>query len=232
MEGQWGGVLGTREPCPLGISGRRLPPPASLPPPRPADAPSPPQGLSKLLGDNAPGCMKEEKFSNYFGRKIAVDASMHIYSFLVSPAVAALGGARPPWRHRRGYREARNSSSTPPQGPRRSLKLSCCCVRGLLQVVVGRQGDQLLTSEAGDVTRWVLAFPRGGAGGWGGLWGGGGTARFVSALAHEHPHAQPPPPPPPSPLLHRTPHHTAPCSHLQGMFFRTARMLESGMKPV
>jgi 5'-3' exonuclease len=27
--------------------------------------------------------MKEQKFENYFGRKIAVDASMHIYSFLV-----------------------------------------------------------------------------------------------------------------------------------------------------
>lgn len=80
------------------------------------------QGLTKLLGDYAPGCMKEQKFDNYFGRKIAVDASMHIYSFLV---------------------------------------------------VVGRTGDQLLTSEAGDVT-----------------------------------------------------------SHLQGMFFRTARMLEAGMKPV
>eukprot|EP00887_Chlorella_sp_A99_P006878 scaffold2.g6878.t1 len=80
------------------------------------------QGLTKLLGDNAAGCMKEQKFENYFGRKIAVDASMHIYSFLV---------------------------------------------------VVGRQGDQLLTSEAGEVT-----------------------------------------------------------SHLQGMFFRTARMLEAGMKPV
>lgn len=80
------------------------------------------QGLTKLLGDAAPGCMKEQKFENYFGRKIAVDASMHIYSFLV---------------------------------------------------VVGRQGDQLLTSEAGEVT-----------------------------------------------------------SHLAGMFFRTVRMLEAGMKPV
>lgn len=39
--------------------------------------------MTKLLGDAAPGCMKEQKFENYFGRKIAVDASMHIYSFLV-----------------------------------------------------------------------------------------------------------------------------------------------------
>lgn len=75
-------------------------------------------GLTKLLGDNAPRCIKEQAFANYFGRKIAVDASMHIYQFLA---------------------------------------------------VVGRQGDQLLTNEAGEVT-----------------------------------------------------------SHLQGMFYRTARMLEAG----
>ncbi|BDA49648.1 Flap endonuclease 1 [Coccomyxa sp. Obi] len=80
------------------------------------------KNLTKLLGDHAPGCCKEQKVENYFGRKVAVDASMHIYQFLV---------------------------------------------------VVGRTGDQTLTSESGDVT-----------------------------------------------------------SHLQGMFFRTAKMLEVGMKPV
>jgi flap endonuclease-1 len=79
-------------------------------------------GLTKLLGDNAPSCIKAQKFENYFGRKIAVDASMHIYQFLIA---------------------------------------------------VGRVGDQLLTNEAGEVT-----------------------------------------------------------SHLQGMFFRTAKMLEAGIKPV
>jgi hypothetical protein len=41
------------------------------------------QNLTKLLGDYAPGCCKEQKLENYFGRKIAVDASMHIYQFLV-----------------------------------------------------------------------------------------------------------------------------------------------------
>lgn len=80
------------------------------------------KGLTKLLGDQAPGCIKTQKFESYFGRKLAVDASMHIYQFLV---------------------------------------------------VVGRVGDQLLTNESGEVT-----------------------------------------------------------SHLQGMFFRTARMLEAGIKPV
>ena len=42
------------------------------------------QGLSKLLGDAAPTCRRENKFENYFGRQIAVDASMHIYQFLVN----------------------------------------------------------------------------------------------------------------------------------------------------
>ncbi len=79
------------------------------------------KGLNQLLSDHAPGCMKEQKFENFFGRKIVVDASMHIYQYMA---------------------------------------------------VVGRIGDQLLTDEAGQVT-----------------------------------------------------------SHLQGMFNRTAKMLEHGIKP-
>ncbi|KAK1279847.1 Flap endonuclease 1-A [Acorus gramineus] len=79
------------------------------------------KGLTKLLADNAPKSMKEQKFESYFGRKIAIDASMSIYQFLI---------------------------------------------------VVGRVGSELLTNEAGDVT-----------------------------------------------------------SHLQGMFTRTIRLLEAGLKP-
>lgn len=41
------------------------------------------QGLAKLLADYAPGCCREQKYDNYFGRKIAIDASMHIYQALV-----------------------------------------------------------------------------------------------------------------------------------------------------
>ncbi|KAK6915743.1 XPG, N-terminal [Dillenia turbinata] len=80
------------------------------------------KGLTKLLADNAPKAMKEQKFESYFGRKIAIDASMSIYQFLI---------------------------------------------------VVGRIGTETLTNEAGEVT-----------------------------------------------------------SHLQGMFTRTIRLLEAGMKPV
>ena len=80
------------------------------------------KGLTKLLAENAPSVMKEQKFESYFGRKIAIDASMSIYQFLI---------------------------------------------------VVGRVGNEMLTNEAGEVT-----------------------------------------------------------SHLQGMFTRTIRLLEAGIKPV
>ncbi|KAK3441392.1 hypothetical protein EUGRSUZ_B01339, partial [Eucalyptus grandis] len=80
------------------------------------------KGLTKLLVDNAPTAMKEQKLESYFGRRIAVDASMSIYQFLV---------------------------------------------------VVGRKGTQMLINEAGEVT-----------------------------------------------------------SHLQGMLYRTIRLLEAGIKPV
>ncbi|XP_043814914.1 flap endonuclease 1 isoform X3 [Manihot esculenta] len=80
------------------------------------------KGLTKLLADNAPKAMKEQKFESYFGRKIAIDASMSIYQFLI---------------------------------------------------VVGRIGTEMLTNEAGEVT-----------------------------------------------------------SHLQGMFTRTIRLLEAGIKPL
>lgn len=41
------------------------------------------QGLSKLIGDHAPAAVKTQQFENYFGRKIAVDASLCLYQFLV-----------------------------------------------------------------------------------------------------------------------------------------------------
>ncbi|XP_028791432.1 flap endonuclease 1 isoform X4 [Neltuma alba] len=41
------------------------------------------KGLTKLLADNAPKAVKVRSFQSYFGRKIAIDASMSIYQFLV-----------------------------------------------------------------------------------------------------------------------------------------------------
>merc|ERR1719494_496364 len=38
----------------------------------------------KLLGDQAPRAMKENEIKNYFGRKVAIDASMSIYQFLIA----------------------------------------------------------------------------------------------------------------------------------------------------
>ena len=93
------------------------------------------QNLTKLLGDHAPGCCREQKIDNYFGRRIAIDASMHIYQFLVGISAGIC------W-------------------------ISTVCLHGLAhrvnegrpadgQVVVGRTGDQTLTSESGDVTRYT-----------------------------------------------------------------------------
>lgn len=42
------------------------------------------QGLAKLIADQAPSAVKENEIKNYFGRKIAVDASMSIYQFLIA----------------------------------------------------------------------------------------------------------------------------------------------------
>lgn len=41
------------------------------------------KGLTALLTDNAPGCSREQKFESYLDRKVAIDASMHIYQFMV-----------------------------------------------------------------------------------------------------------------------------------------------------
>jgi flap endonuclease-1 len=41
-------------------------------------------GLSKVIADHAPSAIKENEMKNFFGRKIAVDASMCIYQFLIA----------------------------------------------------------------------------------------------------------------------------------------------------
>ena len=46
-------------------------------------------GLTRLIADTAPQAIKEGEMNNYFGRKIAIDASMSIYQFLI--AVRQLG---------------------------------------------------------------------------------------------------------------------------------------------
>jgi len=42
------------------------------------------QGLSRLIADVAPGSVKENEIKNYFGRKVAIDASMSLYQFLIA----------------------------------------------------------------------------------------------------------------------------------------------------
>lgn len=42
------------------------------------------QGLMRVIVDHAPGAIKENVIKNYFGRKIAIDASMSLYQFLIA----------------------------------------------------------------------------------------------------------------------------------------------------
>lgn len=41
-------------------------------------------GLSRLIADVAPEAIKEIELSSLFGRRIAIDASMSIYQFLIA----------------------------------------------------------------------------------------------------------------------------------------------------
>lgn len=41
-------------------------------------------GLAKLLHDKCPNAMREDEMKNFFGRKIAIDASMSIYQFIIA----------------------------------------------------------------------------------------------------------------------------------------------------
>ncbi|KAA3678223.1 flap endonuclease-1 [Paragonimus westermani] len=40
--------------------------------------------LSKVIGDHAPKAVKNTEIKSYFGRKVAIDASMSIYQFLIA----------------------------------------------------------------------------------------------------------------------------------------------------
>ncbi|VDN45145.1 unnamed protein product [Gongylonema pulchrum] len=40
--------------------------------------------LSKVIGDHSPASVRLNEFKSYFGRKVAVDASMCLYQFLIA----------------------------------------------------------------------------------------------------------------------------------------------------
>ena len=40
--------------------------------------------LTKVIGDRCPNAIKHNEIKNYFGRKVAIDASMSIYQFLIA----------------------------------------------------------------------------------------------------------------------------------------------------
>lgn len=52
------------------------------------------KGLSKLIGDNAPKSIKEHAMKDLFGRKVAIDASMSIYQFMIAVRSAGAMGAQ------------------------------------------------------------------------------------------------------------------------------------------
>jgi len=85
--------------------------------------------------------MKENKFESYFGRKIAVDASMSIYQFLVSTFLHSTYAVSTAILMRYSYAI--------------NLIISRVVSWILVQIVVGRSGTEMLTNEAGEVTRYV-----------------------------------------------------------------------------
>uniref|UniRef100_A0A914R9B8 XPG N-terminal domain-containing protein n=1 Tax=Parascaris equorum TaxID=6256 RepID=A0A914R9B8_PAREQ len=40
--------------------------------------------LSKVIGDHSPSSVKLNDIKNYFGRVVAIDASMSLYQFLIA----------------------------------------------------------------------------------------------------------------------------------------------------
>ena len=52
----------------------------------------------KLINDNAPKAVKEQQMENYFARKVAVDASMSLYQFLVRHTGTHAPASLPPQR--------------------------------------------------------------------------------------------------------------------------------------
>jgi len=84
--------------------------------------------------------MKENKFESYFGRKIAVDASMSIYQFLVCTSFTTLTVVSTTILMHYSY----------------VINVISRVVYWILvQIVVGRSGTEMLTNEAGEVTRYM-----------------------------------------------------------------------------
>jgi flap endonuclease-1 len=40
--------------------------------------------LSKVIGDHAPNAIRQDEIKAFFGRSVAVDASMNLYQFLIA----------------------------------------------------------------------------------------------------------------------------------------------------
>ncbi len=51
------------------------------------------KGLAQLLESNASACISQHEMSALFGRKVAIDASMSIYQFMIAVRTAAASGS-------------------------------------------------------------------------------------------------------------------------------------------
>eukprot|EP01112_Ceratiomyxa_fruticulosa_P022823 TRINITY_DN848_c0_g1_i1.p1 TRINITY_DN848_c0_g1~~TRINITY_DN848_c0_g1_i1.p1 ORF type:complete len:398 (+),score=116.25 TRINITY_DN848_c0_g1_i1:94-1287(+) len=51
------------------------------------------KGLTSFISEHVAGCIQEETLKNYFGRRIAIDASMSLYQFLISVRPDGAGGS-------------------------------------------------------------------------------------------------------------------------------------------
>jgi hypothetical protein len=189
------------------------------------------KNLTRLINENCPGAVKEITLADLNGRKIAIDASM------VRPGER--GGAEMGGRNTRAPppRARPRLALTPPCFPvarqpnvRRRLAPRSQAIYQFLVAVRSSDGAgpaTQLTNEAGEVTRCA---PRRAGGAAAAAAAGSRNCRSPgNAAAITQPTARPPPPPPSSPR-HSTP--SRDCSHLQGMWYRTLKFLESGIKPV
>eukprot|EP00850_Spirogloea_muscicola_P020204 SM000209S06383 [mRNA] locus=s209:194250:197897:- [translate_table: standard] len=142
--------------------------------------------------------MREQKFESYFGRKIAIDASMSIYQFLVRPALPAAAAASvagplsPPCTALR----RRWPGGADRGGPHRHGAAD----------QRGRRGHQVRPLATTPSVRRSDVHHRGAA---------VVIARALTGGRYCWPGRDP-----------------GAASHLQGMFTRTIRLLEAGMRPV
>jgi len=189
------------------------------------------QGLTKLIADTAPQALKDEDIKNFFGRTVAVDASMTLYQFIIAVRPDDLGQYT--LTNDAGEATRSVSSNTRPLSldafpppPFPAAPLCLWCALGLKICITIMYSDLYCIVKGWRVFCCRRDCRR-------------LTPHFVEALP-----APRPPPRVPSVgssdllclsvfliiLLNLT--FSSFLSHLQGLFYRTIRMITNGIKPV